>query len=756
MLLTFGGAIVLRCELVASVMCWAGALPAMLGRSLGVWLGALALHCALLPLVNAALFVLGFLLGAARRAAELGLLAARACQPAARCSSGCGGGGGERGQGAQQQQLLLPRHALPALPAAFPPTSPPAHRYREGPPPPWWTSNAEGERAYRACAASCCLEPCAYDSEGTFTYPCCPKWLRSCTVNASWLGVYLIILCLQNGLALLLLVPLAAAAAAFLASLLYIPAGALSVLVSCWQWEGHVYTVLPRLAERAGVVAGERAVDAAAAALTAAVLAPLYCAVACGAGRRAGLTPWALVWARTLRTGASVPPWPPAPEKSARGGVVMGVGQQQDFYEQQQQQQQYYQQQQQQQQQYNQQQQQQQQQQQYLPAVLLQPGQALQLTTGSGRSIVIQTAQTLYAPLGIASYSSWPGTSIWSGASYYPPPPPLPPPQQQQQQQQQPPPPPPSGSSGGSFMTMPRMLSFRSAAALSSSSSSSSGTGSGGSSGALTGAAMPPAPPQWAGGEALQQRAAEQAAYPDPLGDDGGACQAVPSLPALPPLPPLPPPPPATAGQCRGCSAPLAPGAYTEACTGGHRVCSSCYCGALQHPRGCNLGADALPGVRSWEALVQCPWGASDGSACALAAQPADGAPADALLPPPALARLRCALALREACSSAAHGCAFKPCARTPACAGLVFSALPAPGVEAMAVWSVCGVCGESEPAAEAVAAVAVGAAPAPEPAAPALPPAVPQWPSFLFSVGELPFSLPQGLVSLVVAQPPL
>ena len=387
--LTFGGAVVLQCQVVASAMCWAGAVPAMLGRALGVWAGTLALHGALLPAVNAALFFFGFALGAARRAAELGLLLARAFAPRAR---GCCG--------------ALPRHALPALPASFPRASPPAHRFVEGPPPPWWRDAGAGERAYRRAVGACCLRPCAYDDEGKYTFPCLPDRVAKLLHGCALLGAYLIVMCLQQGLLILLMIPLAAAVAAFLASLLYIPAGCCSVFVSCFQWEGHFYSVLPRVAERAGVVLGERAVDLLALGITAIALAPVYL-VGVLSTRRVAFSPWALAWSRALHTGAAVPTEPPAGDGGARSDDVPPPP---------------------------------------LAHVLIElpPLRAVAITTGSGRNILVHQAQAFYAPLGIANYSGGEGASIWNaGRGFYPPPPPPPPP------------------GAATFMAMPRVASWR-------------------------------------------------------------------------------------------------------------------------------------------------------------------------------------------------------------------------------------------------------------------------------------------------------
>ena len=680
MFLTFGGALVLAFEVVVSVMCWAGAVPAMLGRSLGVWLGSLVLHCALLPLLNAALLALGFATGAGHRTAELGLLALRAFQPTARCCC-C----------AAQGPAGLPRHVLPELPPGFPPASPPAHRYQEGPPPPWWRSEGQGSRAYQEGVEACCLKPCAYDAKGAFTYPCCPKQVGRGMTLCAWGGVYLLIACLQNGLALLLVIPLAAALAAFLASLLYIPAGCASVLVSCFLWEGHLYTVLPRLAERTGVVLGERAVDLVALAITSAVLAPVYC-VGLLFTRRASLSSWALTWASTLRSGAAVPAAPAAGDKSLQGAVL----------------------------------------QQQNPLLVagaqgielppLRPGQSISIVTGSGRNILIHQVSTLYAPLGIAHYSSssGPGTSIWNaGGGWYPPPPA------------------PPSSTPAPFMRMPRVPSWRgssmSAAALVGSTPQSSSI--------LTGAAMPPNPMAAA------------------LGGGGF----------------VPPPLPPSAGACAGCGASLLGCAgvdyYDTVCSGGCRACRACYAVNLLTYEACNLSDGKLPYVSSWEALLQCPWGGGGAGACTLTAQ---GPPGSAqsictdTASPHCLKRLHSALALRDAAGNGAAaaasekksqlstpGCMFKPCTRKPQCAGVVYARLAEAGVEALPVWSVCVVCGESEAVVAPVAVEApVAAAPVPVPAAAAALAAIPQWPSFLFSVGELPFSLPLRLLRLVSALP--
>ena len=675
-LLTFGGAIVLAFEVVVTVMCWAGAVPAMLGRSLGVWLGSLLLHCALLPLLNAALLALGFAVGAGHRTAELGLLALRAFQPTARCC--CCGAQGPGG---------LPRHVLPELPPGFPPASPPAHRYQEGPPPPWWRSEGQGSRAYKEGVQACCLGPCAYNAEGTFTYPCCPQQVGKGMTLCALGGVYLLIMCMQNGLVLLLVIPLAAAIAAFLASLLYIPAGCASVLVSCFLWEGHIYTVLPRVAERTGVVLGERAVDVVALAVTSAVLAPVYC-VGLLTTRRASLSSWALTWASTLRTGAPVPAAPPPADKSLQGAVLLqqnplapgAVGLE-------------------------------------LPA--LRPGQSISITTGSGRNILIHQVSTLYAPLGIAHYSSssGPGTSIWNaGGGWYPPPPP----------------PPPATCGPAPFMRMPRVPSWRGGSPL-----PAALVGSSQSSSMLTGAAMPPNPLAAA------------------LDESGGF---------------VPPPHPPSAGACAGCGAGLVGQAgvdFFDVCSGGCKACRACYGVNLLSYEACNLSDGRLAFVSTWEALLQCPWGGGGVGACTLTAQgppgTAQGICTDAASSH-CLQRLNSALALREvACAGGSEkqaqlpptpGLMFKPCTRKPQCAGVVYARLAEAGVEALPVWSVCVACGESE-AVVAPGTVDIPAAAAPLPqAAAAAQAAIPQWPSLLSSVGELPFSLPLRLLRLVSALP--
>lgn len=212
---------------------------------------------------------------------------------------------------------------------------------------------------------------------------------------------------------------------------------------------------------------------------------------------------------------------------------------------------------------------------------------------------------------------------------------------------------------------------------------------------------------------------------------------------------------------CQGCNAPFKGPPFTV-CTAPHRVCSTCY--TLNLLQG-NLGDHALPIVRTWEGLLECPWGGKllgrGGTACSctLTAQQdkegEGGAQGVCKSPttPFSLKRLHSALVLRAAAAGAApHGLVFKACTRTTGCAGVLYSLLDAPGIEAMPVWSVCAVCGENEPGVVAVGGEGGGVEEPVTVAPVVVVQQVPQWPNFLFSVGELPFSLPQGMLNFVAA----
>ncbi len=681
---TFCGACLLSFEGVCTIMCSVGTTPAMYGRSLGVWMGSVILHCALLPLLNVVCFILGFSTGSIYRVCELGLLAIRAFQPNTQCYN------------LRHRNRSLPRNLLPDLPHGYPLISPPAHRYKEGPPPPWEIDAQQGGIKYKAWVHRACIQPFGCKNDGICAYQCLPSLAGRILGGCASLGIFCLVAGLQQGLIILFAIPIAGALAAFAASLLYIPAGLASVFVSCFSWEGHVYTVLPRLCERVGVVLAERTVDLVAWGLTTISLMPVYC-LGLLVTRRVALSRWAIQWLHTLRTGASVPPIPEtgeSDESNSKGTVLLyappyDASQVMRFQQQ--------------------------------PSSPVAAGIEMAVLTRSysGRTMFIQRLQTsLYPPLGIANYYDGPasGTSIWNvGAAqtaFYPAPPSLLPPQP-----------------FGDYFTGAAMYSRT----FYTSDDNNNAP-----------------PPAYTDVISSPSDHVVMNCMPMALATAAATTTCSMTDPSIQLVD-------TTQSTCCGCFKPLALKStyYFIACDAKHSVCLNCYNLAL-HARLSNTAI--LSSLRNWDELLRCPWSTArvGGSGCRLVAQ---GNTEDTNLSL-IVRRLHSALNLSEAESKVLKkptpesGYLFALCERTLDCPGLLFNKMAAIGVEEAVVWSQCVVCGkvdaeavkeapvESVVAIAAVVTIEVSATPQP----------LPLWPSFLFSVGELPLSLPRSLVILVAS----
>ena len=288
---------VMACGKVLATMCWAGAFPSTVARATGVAAGTAILHVIVLPALWALLFCSGVASGACFRCAELGVLLARVCMPHAQVCACC-----------MRRRLCTPPRG------GFAPTSPPAHRFVAGPPPPWAKSPQAAEAA---CVAAVPLQRLGYNDSGAHQFACCFRRCAACLQTLAWLGLYGIIYGLQTTLLALLLIPIVAGVAAFLLSFLYVPAGALSVLVSCTQWQGHLYTAAPSAAELAGQRVGGACASALAAVVTVVVFVPVSVVgiiSGCGVSRSA----WAQHWRAALTSGSGLPPAEPRRAASLR------------------------------------------------------------------------------------------------------------------------------------------------------------------------------------------------------------------------------------------------------------------------------------------------------------------------------------------------------------------------------------------------------------------------------------------------------
>jgi hypothetical protein len=659
------------CGTLISFSCAAGKPSSTFGRAAGVALGSLLVHCALLPLQLAALFLFSTGVGCVRRCGDLALVLARLPFPGL-TGAACG---------CQRPRVRL----LPAPAAGWPAVSPPAGHYKAGAPPPF----DGAERAEAAFLNWCNMERCGYEKGFNDWKICCPCSERGRRVLAGitlcW--IYALVYIFQQGLLMLLAIPLAASLAAFIIGWVYLPLGAAATLLSApLLWQGHLYTVLPSAVERAGQASGGLCVDACAHTATWIFILPasLRCCRRCrrfrccscagggGGGGGGGAppsgerdepargdlvkfrpSPWARMWLRVLADGPEKPLPPPAAPQLQTGAVLSssglgggGVGAPS------------------------------------WPSARLGGGGG-GLRPASGRFLV----SFLEGPLGVAVAA--------------------------------PPPPPFSSGGAGGFQYY---------------------TSGGGGAGAAAHALLTVAPAfakvaSWRGpspgGHSVRRLVAVEV----------GSGHMVTTFTAPSPLaaPPLPlPPPPALCFLCGQASSPYL--SLRPICTRGHNTCLPCAAVVLRSA----AANEHLGRARFWGALAACPLspsGAPPGAACALRLREEEeehGTVAAGLLSPGEWARLATLRALqeaalrREAPLGAPHDLA--PCA-SQGCAGVA-----APGV-------LCLCCGAASAATSVRASdgVVVEVPLAPPP--PKAPPQLPEWPSFWETLGELPVTLPPLVV---------
>lgn len=302
------GAILRAVTFLEYYACWAGSMPALLGRTVGTGMFSFLFHTVALPLLGAAVFIVSSFRSALHRTSQHAAIVTIGV-----CSQG---------------RIPGPLHRPLRPPLGFDRDGVKGVAFAPGYPLPWWSETAVGNMQCEKCVSKF-ESDFGYDKEGFQTYEkCAPRPIARC-LHLS--GFLLFALSFQSGAQILIVM--------FIIS----PVGALLISVSSFvvhiimgfaqssslliKWRSHPYSVGAAAIERLGVRAGAAAVDA----LTfAAVLGPVLLIEWLVYGlwrRRLRPSPLAVMWLKSLAQGAESPPplWNPREPTPSRRGMVLSA-----------------------------------------------------------------------------------------------------------------------------------------------------------------------------------------------------------------------------------------------------------------------------------------------------------------------------------------------------------------------------------------------------------------------------------------------